>query len=73
MVKKKDKTVIARIAGLTDTQTAQMMAEIIKSKQKYALDSRGTIATGKEGEIFSLKQKGRKRLSDKKSKRRTEK
>ena len=72
MVKKKDKTVVARIVGLTDTQTAQMMAEIIKSKQKYAPDSRGTIATGKEGEILSLKQKKRKRLSGKKSKRRTE-
>lgn len=73
MAKKNDKTVVARIAGLTDTQATQMMAEIIKSKEKYAPDSRGTMATGKEEEILSLKRMKRKRLSGKKSKRRTEK
>lgn len=63
MTKKDDNNVVVKIADLTETQASYIMAGIIKSKQKYAPDSRGTIATGKQEEIQSLKQFVRKQLS----------
>ena len=41
---KKDKSVVAVISGLTNNQAAQISKDIMKSKQKYAPYSRGTIA-----------------------------
>lgn len=58
----KDKSVVAVIAGLTDNQAAQLSKDIMKSKQKYAPHSRGTIAAGFTSSIGSLLQKGNKRI-----------
>ena len=63
MTKKDDNNVVVKIADLSETQASHIIAGIIKSKQKYAPDSRGTIATGKQEEIRSLKQFVRKQLS----------
>lgn len=49
-----DKSVVAKFADLTEVQATQLMAVLIKSKQKYAPDSRGTIASGKQEGIHSL-------------------
>ena len=58
----KDKSVVAVISGLTDNQAAQISKDIMKSKQKNAPYSRGTIAAGFTSSIGSLLQKGNKRI-----------
>lgn len=62
MAGKSDKSVIAVIAGLTSNQAAQISKDILKSKQKYASSSRGTIATGFTSSVGALLQKNNKRL-----------
>ncbi len=62
MAGKKDKAVIAVIANLTNNQAAQISKEIMRSKQKYAPLSRGTIASGLMSSVGSLLQKGNKKI-----------
>lgn len=62
MAGKKDKSVVAVIAGLTSNQAAQISKDIMKSKQAYAPLSRGTIATGFTSSVGSLLQKGNKKI-----------
>lgn len=62
MAGKKDKSVVAVISGLTDSQAAKISADIIKSKQKNSPTSRGTVATGFTASVGRLLQKGTKRL-----------
>lgn len=47
MAGKKDKVVVAVVAGLTEEQAAQISKEFMKAKQKNAPYGRGTIAVGK--------------------------
>lgn len=63
MAGKKDKSVVAVISGLTNNQAAQISKDIMKSKQKYAPYSRGTIAAGLTSSVGSLLQKGNKKGS----------
>ena len=58
----KDKSMVAVIAGLTDNQAAPISKDIMKSKQKYAPYSRGTIAAGFTSSIGFLLQKGNKKI-----------
>lgn len=58
MAGKKDNAVVAVITDLTDEQAAQVTKEIIKAKKKYAPNGRGTIASGKKGDVGGLLQKG---------------
>ena len=46
MAGKKDKSVVAVISGLTDSQAARITADIMKSKQRNAPNGRGTVASG---------------------------
>ena len=69
MAGKKDKSVVAVISGLTNNQAAQISKDIMKSKQKYAPYSRGTIAAGLTSSVGSLLQKGYKKSANKKSSR----
>ncbi|MEZ3506954.1 MAG: hypothetical protein K1W10_08435 [Lachnospiraceae bacterium] len=62
MVGKKDKSVVAVISGLTDSQAARISADIMKSKQRNAPNGRGTVASGFTSSIGSLLQKGTKRI-----------
>ncbi len=62
MAGKKDKSVVAVISGLTNNQAAQISKYIMKSKQKYAPYSRGTIAAGLTSSVGSLLQKGNKKI-----------
>ena len=62
MASKKDKSVVAVISGLTNNQAAQLSKDIMKSKQRYATCSRGTIAAGFTSSVGSLLQKGNKRI-----------
>lgn len=60
MAGKKDKSVVAVISGLTDSQAARVLADIMKSKQRNAPFGRGTIASGFTSSVGSLLQKGTK-------------
>lgn len=62
MAGKKDKSVVAVISGLTNNQAAQLSKDIMKSKQKHAPYSRGTIAAGLTSSVGSLLQKGNKKI-----------
>ncbi len=62
MGRKKDKAVVAVIAGLTDNQASQIIKDIMKSKQKYAPFGRGTIASGLMSGIGGLLQNGTKQI-----------
>lgn len=62
MAGKKDKSVVAVISGLTDSQAARISSDIIKSKQRNAPLGRGTIASGFTSSVGSLLQKGNKRI-----------
>ena len=55
-----------KISDLTEAQAARLMAEIIRSKQRYAPDSRGTIGIGNQEEIHSLLHMRRRILPGKK-------
>ena len=62
MAGKKDKSVVAVISGLTDSQAARISADIMKSKQRNAPNGRGTVASGFTSSVGSLLQKGTKRV-----------
>lgn len=62
MAGKKDKAVIAVISGLTDNQAANIMGDIMKSKQKNAPLSRGTAASGILSNVGKMLQSGQKLL-----------
>ena len=62
MAGKKDKAVIAVLSGLTTNQAAQITKDIMRSKQKYAPNGRGTVATGFMSSVSSLLQKGTKQI-----------
>ena len=66
MAKKDNHGVVAKISDLTEAQAARLMAEIIRSKQRYAQDSRGTIGIGNQEEIHSLLHMRRRILPGKK-------
>lgn len=65
MAGKKDKAVVAVISGLTENQAAQISSDIIKSKQKYAPLSRGTVAEGLLSNVCSMLQNGIKQIGGK--------
>lgn len=54
MVGKKDKSVVAVISGLTNSQAARISADIIKTKQRNAPSGRGTITSGFTSSVGSL-------------------
>lgn len=62
MAGKKDKAVVAVIANLTSNQAAQISKDIMRSKQKYAPQGRGTIASGFMSNVGSLLTKGNKKI-----------
>lgn len=62
MAGKKDKAVVAVISGLTNNQAAQISKDIMKSKQRYAPNGRGTVASGLMTSVGSLLQRGTKRI-----------
>ena len=65
MAGKKDNAVVAVLSGLTINQAAQISKDIMRSKEKYAPLSRGTIASGLVGNVGSLLQKGHKMIGGK--------
>ncbi len=62
MAGKKDKAVVAVISGLTDNQAVQITKDIMKSKQRNAPMSRGTVASGFIASVGSLLEKGNKKI-----------
>ena len=62
MAGKKNQAVVAVISGLTNNQAAQITKDIIKSKQRYAPQARGTASSGLLSNVGSLLQKGNKRI-----------
>ena len=62
MAGKRNKSVVAVISNLTDSQAARISADFIKIKQKNAPNGRGTIASGFTNSVGSLLQKGQKRI-----------
>ncbi len=62
MAGKSDKSVVAVISGLTTNQAAQISKDILKSKQKYAPNGRGTIAAGFTSSVGTLLQKSNKKI-----------
>ena len=62
MAGKKDKSVVAVISGLTDSQAARISADIMKLKQRNAPSGRGTITSGFTSSVGSILQKGTKRI-----------
>ena len=65
MAGKKDKAVVAVISGLTANQSAQITKEIMRAKEKYAPQSRGTVASGALCSVGALLQRGQKRIGGK--------
>lgn len=61
MAGKKDNAVVSVISGLTKTQAAQISKDIMRSKSKYAPNSRGTIATGLIKNVGNLIQSGKRK------------
>lgn len=62
MASKKNKSVVAIISGLTDSQAAKISADIIKSKQKNAPLGRGTISSCFTSNVGSVLQKENKKI-----------
>ena len=62
MAGKKDKSVVAVISGLTDSQGARITADIMKSKQRNAPNGRGTVASGFTSSVGSLLTRSHKRI-----------
>lgn len=58
MAGKKDKVVVAVVAGLTEEQAAQISKEFMKAKQKNAPYGRGTIAVGNAENVGKMIQQG---------------
>ena len=58
MADKKDRVVVAVISGLTSSQAAKISSGIMTSKDKYAPEGRGTIATGVRSSVGALIQGG---------------
>ncbi len=65
MAGKKDKAVVTVISGLTTNQASQISKEIMRSKEKYAPLSRGTIASGLVSNVSALLQRGQKMIGGK--------
>ena len=65
MAGKKDKAVVAVLSGLTTNQASQISRDIMRSKEKYAPLSRGTIASGLIGNVGTLLQRGHKMIGGK--------
>lgn len=65
MVEKKDYSLVAVISNLTQKQAANISAEMMKAKNKYAPGGRGTIATGEKGNVKKLLQRGCKKIGKK--------
>lgn len=59
---KKDKAIVAKIAGISDEQANKIANEIKKAKQKIAPDATGTIITGHKKNVLAGPKKGKKRL-----------
>lgn len=51
---KHNRAVVCVIAGLTTEQAENISSAIIHAKNTYALEARGTIATGKEEHIAGM-------------------
>lgn len=62
MAGKKDKSVVAVLTGLTDSQAARISTDIMKSKHRNAPNGRGTVAAGFTSCIGTLLQKETKRI-----------
>ena len=62
MAGKKDKSVVAVISGLTDSQAARITADIMKSKQRNAPNGRGTVASVFTSSVGSLLTRSHKRI-----------
>lgn len=62
MAGKKDKSVVAVISGLTDSQAARISADIMKTKQRNAPLGRGTVTSGFTSSVGSLLQRGTKKI-----------
>ena len=54
MAEKNDKALVTVISGITGDQEAQMSKEIMKAKNRYAPNSRGTSSVGLISDIGSL-------------------
>ncbi len=67
MERKKDKVVVAVIGGITSNQVGNLMKEIIKIKQKYTPNGRGTIGIGNREDVGALIQGKRQRRINKKN------
>ena len=66
MERKKDNVVVAVIGEITSNQAGELMKEIIKIKQKYTPNGRGTIGIGKREDVGVLIQgKTQKKLTKK--------
>lgn len=68
MTMKRDKVVVAVLAGLTNAQAEQITKDIAKAKRKHAPAGRGTIACmDRENVGKMLQTSGRKALEVKKN------
>ena len=65
MAGNKDKSVVAVISGLTDTQAANINRDIMKAKRKHAPNSRGTSAIGRSMDVSRMLDRGFKRIGGK--------
>jgi hypothetical protein len=66
MAGKKDNAVVTVITNLTDTQAANITADIQKAKSKRAPESRGTIAKSKQKNIRKILEKSTLRIDHEK-------
>ena len=57
----KNHALVAVLAGLTPSQAAGISQEIMKAKQKYAPEGRGTIDIGRHENIGALLQGGQRK------------
>jgi len=68
MAGKKDQAVVAVIGDVTSNQAANIQADILKSKNRHAPNSRGTIAVANKldiGKTLSTGQKSIKKVGTK--------
>lgn len=63
MSKEKNSSFVAIVKNLTKSQSSKLQSEMIKAKNRYAPNSRATMAsTNKQNGLFSILQKGQKLL-----------
>ena len=62
----KDNVVVVVIGNLTNNQAGQMTKEILKAKNKFAPNGRGTIAACKKDDVGRLIQKGNRKQLERK-------